>query len=159
MVADAMCIWTVTVLPTLGPTAIQAEFTSGCPRGARCTDRPAPDHTGPYDGILPHRCHRMFPPNRTESPLRRSVQATGRRREIPWPDAGQYPHSLSHLSLTLRCIAPRTGWLGGYASLHLLRGKWKVTYNPVQQARSTDWEWARPRPTHWLTNRTRPVLL
>ena len=163
MVADAMCIWTVTVLPTLGPTAIQAEFTSGCPRGARCTDRPAPDHTGPYDGILPHRCHRMFPPNRTKSPLRRSVQATGRRREIPWPDAGQYPRSLSHLSLTLRCMASRKGWLGGYAPL--LARPWepneisiKVKDSERVQPSQVGMERMRVRPPGLATHRIRPVL-
>jgi hypothetical protein len=163
MVADAMCIWTVTALPTLGPTAIEAESTSGSPSGTRCTHRPAPDHTGPCDRLISHRAHRMFPPHRTKSPLRRSVQATGRRREIPWPDAAQYPRSLSHLSLTLRCMASRKGWLGGYAPL--LTPLWEpngisIPVNDSERVQPSQGrkERTRVRPPASATHRIRPVL-
>ena len=117
MVADAMCLWTATALPTLGPAAIPAESTSGSPRGARCLDRPVPDHKGPCGCLLSHRCYRMLPLNRTGSPVRRSARATRCGRHLPSSEAQQHLRSLSHLSLTLRCTAPRSGWLGGCAPL------------------------------------------
>lgn len=165
MLANALCLWIAVALSAPGVVrVVVATAPDGNAGASQITPRGFLVTPGRQKGLT----ERFSPSARTpvssvSSPysLRESSARKVRRcraARAPRPQI-QQSRSLSYLSLTLRCIAPRTGWLGGYASLHLLRGKWKVTYDPVQQARSTDWEWARPRPTHWLTNRTRPVLL
>lgn len=71
--------------------------------------------------------------------------------------------SLSYLSLTLRCMAPHTGWLGGYAPLHAVRGKENAVDTSVRPAERTYWicknGWAERQPAPSLTNRMRPVFL
>jgi len=121
MVADAMCLWTATALPTLGPAAIPAESTSGSPRGARCLDRPVPDHKGPCGRLLSHRCHRMLLLNRTGSPVRRSARATRCGRHLPSSEAQQHLRSLSLIYLSLSGAQPPAQ--GGWGAVHHSKGR------------------------------------
>lgn len=80
--------------------------------------------------------------------------------------------SLSYLSLTLWCMAPRSGWLGGCAPPQMREGERRMAAPPIRSDGPTGenrppghraWtpskEGIGPWPASWLTSRIRPVFL
>ena len=83
----------------------------------------------------------------------------------------QHFRSLSYLSLTLWCIAPHSGWLGGCAPLHRRRSERKDIVgvagsdNAAEDSNVERYEMcvseegqAEPQPSSWVTSRIRPVF-
>jgi hypothetical protein len=163
MVADAMCLWTATVLPALGPVETRADSAHGGPKGAWRADRRDSDHTGPRDRPMSHQGRRKLPSDRAGRPPLKSIPARNRRCGFPLSPERRRLHSLSHLSLTLWCMAPRSGWLGGCAPLHQVLSEPNEFTKPPNdferwQKRRCREERTGIRPSPSATHRSLPVL-
>lgn len=67
----------------------------------------------------------------------------------------QHSRSLSYLSLTLWCMAPRSGWLGGCAPPHSRQSSRRAIF----EERSCREGQARPQPSRPLIGRTCPAFV
>ena len=169
MLADALCLWIAVVLSAFG-TALVAGAT-GPDSDAGVSDanhEGAVITTGSRDGWAGQygRKGRSLAPSASPKSLLLygSAQATrfcvGARLTR---SLRHYSRSLSYLSLTLRCMAPRRGWLGGCAPLHAVRDKKNTIDRSARQTRNMRCVCRETRVDHRpgpsLTSRMRPVFL
>jgi len=178
MLADAVCLWiaaapsasgVVSMRMATGPDDRSAVSAGTAKPGSRMTRRPnrcQVAHT--WSGGPAH--HDTSRENGTKS-LPAYVASLGASEHAIHPTRPQ-SRSLSYLSLTLRCMAPRSGWLGGCAPLQMRQCERQMTATQARSdgpagnnrpaahpARMPSEKGTGSQPTSSFASRLRPVFL
>ena len=173
MLADALCLWIAAALPASETESIRAARGRRGSDTVSCTDRGVLAKTAEPDlGLAGQRDHRRVAPTLSARSLPPHTSRIGGTDTMCMPVADwcttgqtmdrthQQSRSLSYLSLTLRCIAPRSGWRGGCAPLHREPSEPDTGNSVSGTACRTDGKMgATAPPSARLTRRIRPALL
>jgi hypothetical protein len=169
MLADALCLWIAVVLSAPGVARVANAVGPDSDAGVSDANQESSAMVaGLRDGWAGQ--HDRKGPSLALSASPKSLLLYGSARVTRSCRAGhltrsvrQDSRSLSYLSLTLRCMAPHTGWLGGCAPLHAVRDKKNTVDTSARPTGKTYGVckngWAKHLSVPSPISRIRPVFL
>lgn len=185
MLTDAICLWKAAALSASGVVSVRTATGQGGSATVSCTGHEVSALTAePENRVAGHPDRCRVAPDQSErslflyASLQNGIESLSTHAtSLGVPGHAMCPirphfRSLSYLSLTLWCMAPHSGWLGGCAPPQPREGERSTAAPSIRsdgptgenrssghRARTPSKQGIGPWPASWLTSRIRPVFL